>query len=250
MTGRGIWQLAVVEAKLFARDPVSAFFTVVFPALLLLLFGGIYGNHPAREFGGSFGNVDVMVPGYMAMVSATTGLLALGIGMAGYREKGILRRFQVAPINPLAVFVSQFAVAFVAASIGVALMIVTGKLAFGLRFSGNPLWVATTFTLSCASMFSIGFALAGLVPTARTALVTGAALLFPMLFLSGALIPKEILPAAIRPYLSVVPLTHSVDLIRAAWAGRALGDQLLDVGVLVVLMLAGVAFAVRTFRWE
>ena len=58
---RGLMKLSWVEMKLFLREPVGAFFTLAFPALLLLLFGAIFGNAPAPEYGG-FGFVDAAVP--------------------------------------------------------------------------------------------------------------------------------------------------------------------------------------------
>ena len=38
-----------MEAKLFLREPIGAFFTLVFPLMMLFLFGTIYGNTPRRD---------------------------------------------------------------------------------------------------------------------------------------------------------------------------------------------------------
>ena len=55
-----------IELKLFLREPVGCFFTLLFPPLLLLLFGSIYGNEPTPMFGGR-GTVDVSLPAYNAL---------------------------------------------------------------------------------------------------------------------------------------------------------------------------------------
>ena len=41
---RGMTQLIVVQFKLFYREPAAFFFTLVFPVLLLVVFGSIFGD--------------------------------------------------------------------------------------------------------------------------------------------------------------------------------------------------------------
>ena len=53
--------------------------------------------------------------------------------------------------------------------LGMALLVVAGKLVFGLRFNGNPLEVMAAFLLSSLSFFAFGFVLASVSPTARSA---------------------------------------------------------------------------------
>jgi len=59
---RALWRLTVVQAKLFLREPMGAFFTLLFAPLVLILFGFIYGNDPEPLFGGR-GSMDISVPG-------------------------------------------------------------------------------------------------------------------------------------------------------------------------------------------
>jgi hypothetical protein len=37
-------KMTVMEGRLFLREPVSAFFTLVLPLMMLLLFGTIYSS--------------------------------------------------------------------------------------------------------------------------------------------------------------------------------------------------------------
>jgi len=92
--------------------------------------------------------------------------------------------------------------------------------------------------------------LAGIVPTTRTALATVMALFYPMIFLSGATIPREDLPETIRRASQFFPLTHVVNLLRGIWIGDPWGHHLLEVGVLVGMIVVGVAITAKTFRWE
>ena len=88
---RAWWKLTWTEVKVFLREPMSAFFTLVCPLMFLFLFGSIYGNKPSSFFGG-FGSVDVSVPGYIAIIIANCGLISLAVTVGTYRENGVLRR--------------------------------------------------------------------------------------------------------------------------------------------------------------
>ncbi len=246
---KSLWKMTWMEAKLFLREPVGAFFTLAFPLMLLFLFGSIYGNAPVAMFGG-YGTIDISVPAYTGMIIATTGLVGLTITMAAYRENGVLRRLRTTPISPLIVLSAQVIVLFLMTTFGMVLLIIAGKLVYHLRFDGNVLSVLAGFTLSSLSFFGLGFVLAGLMPTARTAQVVGMALLYPMLFLSGAGFPRELLPEAIKKVSTFLPLTYVVNLLRGLWIGDAWSQHTTEVIVLLAILVVGVLVSIKTFRWE
>lgn len=246
---RGFWKLTWTEVKLFLREPMAAFFTLAFPLMLLFLFGSIYGNKPSPFFGG-YGSVDVSVPAYMAIIIANSGLLSLTIGLASYREHGILRRLKATPLRPYAILGAQVIVIFLMTTLGMALLVIAGRLVYGLRFDGNPLYVLGAFVLSSVSFFALGFVLAGLLPTARTAQIVAMVLFYPMIFLSGAAIPREVLPESVRQFAQVLPLSHVVTLLRGLWTGDPWGNYLWETVILIVLLIAGILVSSKTFRWE
>ncbi len=246
---RGLWKLTWTEIKLFLREPVSTFFTLIFAPMLLLLFGSIYGNEPSPFFNGK-GTIDISVPAYTALIIGTSGMLSLTINMSVYRERGILRRLQATPLRPQAILAAQVIVLFLMTILGMALLIIVGKAVYGLRFEGNPFSVLLAFVLSCLSFFSLGFVLAGLLPNARTAQVVAMALFYPMMFLSGAGLPLELLPTTIRKFSNFLPLTHVVTLLRGLWAGESWSKHLTEVGVLAAILVVGVIVSAKTFRWE
>jgi ABC-2 type transport system permease protein len=246
---KSLLKMTWMEAKLFLREPVGAFFTLAFPLMMLFLFGSIYGNEPQAMFGGQ-GTIDISIPAYTAMIIATTGLVGLTITMAAYRENGVLRRLRTTPISPLVVLAAQVIVLFLMTTLGMLLLIVAGKLVYHIRFDGNALSVLAGFVLCSLGFFALGFILAGLMPTARTAQVVGMVLLYPMLFLSGAGFPRELLPETIKKVSTFLPLTYVVNLLRGLWIGEAWGGHLLNVAVLAGILVLGVIISAFTFRWE
>lgn len=235
------------EIKLFIREPLALFFIVVFPLLLLLVFGGIYGNTPTEDFNG-LGAVDVLVPGYIGLVIATSGLLSLPIALATYRESGALRRYQAAPISPLIVLVTHVIVNLLASLVGVALVIVAGRIIYDLQLPDFPVALGLVFILSSLAIYTFGFIIGGTVSSSRAAQAVGNVLLFPMLFLSGAALPQELLPDLMRGISRALPLTYIVDGLQEAWYGGGL--DMLALTVLTGLLALGTLVAVRTFRWQ
>jgi len=246
---KSLLKMTWMEAKLFLREPVGAFFTLAFPLMMLFLFGSIYGNEPTPMFGGH-GTIDISIPAYTAMIIATTGLMSITITMATYRETGILRRLRTTPISPLVVLAAQVVVVFAMTSLGMLLLVTAGKLVYHVRFEGNAFSVLAGFVLSSLSFFGLGFILASLMRTARTAQIVGMVLLYPMLFLSGAGFPRELLPEAIKKVSTFLPLTYVVNLLRGLWVGETWSQHITDVIVLAVMLVVGVIVSVKFFRWE
>jgi ABC-2 type transport system permease protein len=246
---KSFMKLTWMEMKLFVREPQAAFFTLVFPLILLFVFGSVYGNKPSPMFGG-YGNVDVSVPSYTALIIATSGLISITIIIATYRETGILRRFKVTPLRPLALLMADVVVIFIMTTVGMGLLILAAKIFYGMRFNGNPLYVGIAFVLSCMSFFSLGFILAGFLPTARSAQIVGMAIFFPMIFLSGSTIPFEMMPEKIRTFSQVIPLTYVVKLLKGFWFGESWSQHVREVFVLIGLMVVFLAISIKVFRWE
>ena len=241
-----------MEAKLFLREPANAFFTLLFPLVMLFIFGSIYSNtsNPSIPGASGQGTVETLIPALIAMVIGMTGLMAITMTMASYRENGVLRRLSTTPVSSLFVLVAQVVVVFSMTALGMLLLVIAGKLVYHVRIPGNLLDILGGFILGSLSFFSIGFILAGTMPTTRTAQIVAMLLLYPMLILSGAAWPRELMPATVQKISAFMPLTYVVNLLRGLWIGEPWGNHLLDIGVLLGMLLLGIIISARTFRWE
>ena len=82
--------------------------------------------------------------------------------------------------------------------------------------------------------------LAGLVRNRDRLMGIGQAITMPLFFASNALYPVDVMPQWLRWLSAVNPLSYEVNALRGA-ADRHAGQHLLDVAVLVVAAVAGVA---------
>jgi len=246
---RALWKVTWLETKLVLREPLASFFTIVFPLLLLLVFGGIFGNAQSERHGGG-GFVDHAVPAYIALILATSGLLTLNMNLVAYRESGVLRRLAVTPMRPVVFMAAQLAVMLAMSALGMALLVVVGWLLFGLRCTGSPTAIAAAFVLSALSLFSLGCVLGSVLPTVRTAQAVGMACFYPMIFLSGAAIPRGLLPPSVQRAALALPLTHVVTLLDGVWKGDAWAAHFGETVIIVAVIAGAAAIAMRSFRWE
>lgn len=246
---RGLRRLTVTNFKLYLREPIATFFTLAFPPLLVLLFGAMYGNDPSPLYGG-YGTMDITMPAYTALILGTIGLLGVPITTSGYREQGVLRRFRATPMRPLTYIAADLLTNLVMTLLGMIILIGVGWTLYKVRFEGQVLSVFVAVVFGGVTMFAVGYLIASLASGARSAQVVGMVIFYPMMFLSGASIPLEVMPEGVRRISDFLPLTHVVTLLRGLWFGEGWGEHLTEVIVLGCIFVVGAGLAARFFRWE
>ncbi len=104
--------------------------------------------------------------------------------------------------------------------------------------------------LSTVSILSLGFVIASIIPTARFAQPIGAALLYPMIAVSGLFFPLEQLPPLLQTVAYVLPTTHAVSLMQGIWDGSGWGAHWGNVAALILVFGACTGLSTKIFRWE
>lgn len=243
-------RLTFVEIKLFAREPLTAVFSLAFPLFVLLVLAGVFGNTPdptGKVWAGA-GPMDYLVPGFLGLVMASIGFISLPIHLAGYRERGVLRRFRSSSVPPWSLLVSQVCVSSMIAIVGGA-----GIIALGMGLSGahGPVsapGVLVAFVLSLACFVSIGVLLGAVMPTVQSAQAVGLVLFFVSEMTSGVGPPREVMPAAMQTAALSLPLTHAAIALQDPWIGR--GWNLTELGIVAAIAVVAALLAYRVFRWE
>ena len=241
--------LAWVLAKLALRDPLTVFFALMLPAGLVVLFGFAFGNAPIPQEPGR-GALDHQLPAIAAWVFAMTGLFSVPMALLGRRDAGTLRRFQVTPLRPGTYLAADISVQLGQAALGLALLFAVGTWGFGARGGGAATAVIAATALCATAFLAFGYALAALLPNARTVPVVGNVLAVPMLFLSGATAPLEVMPTAVQQAAAFNPLQHAVALLRGAWFGEPWSGLAASAAVVVGLLVMSAAIAATRFRWS
>lgn len=241
-------KLTMMQMKLFLRQPVALFFTIVFPVALLLLFGTIWGNEPGFLEGTTYGYIDLQVPALAGIVIGTVAFMSIPIATATAREQRVLRRYKATPMHPASYIAADVVVNLIVSLIGMTVLVTIGKLVYGLRFGGNWLLLLIGFLLSALAFITLGYVVASVAPNSRIAQVLGQVLFFPMMFLSGAAMPLSIMPQAIQDAAQFNPMTQMVNLLTDVWYGAGWNGT--ASAVMLAILIGGFLLSARIFRWE
>jgi ABC-2 type transport system permease protein len=245
---RGFWKLTWVETKIFTREPMGFVGTLVMPVVVFYALGralGVGATAATPEADIPFN--PAILAAVLIAISAVQSLVAI---ISIYREGGILKRLRATPLSPVTIMGAQVAVKLVFTVISLALLMLAGRRLFPGVMGVNVFSFTAGVLLSTFSILSLGFVLASLVPTARFAQPIGAAVLYPMLVLSGLFFPVARLPRAFEALAYLLPTTHAVALLQGVWDGSGWGAHWINVVALLVLFAAYTSLSTKVFRWE
>ena len=246
---RGLGKLTWLELKIFAREPLGVFGSVVIPVILFAVLGRMMGRGnvagPPRGSGS-----DIDVPIFGVILIALNAVLSLVTIIAIYREGGILKRLRATPLRPHVILSAHVIVKLIMTAITLA-----GAYLVGVRYAmihaGVPM-VAFSIALLIVTVviLSMGFLIASLVPTARFAQPVGSLLLYPMVALSGLFLPLAALPPALRLLARVLPLSYGVSLLKGMYLGHRWSAHVTDLLALAIIFTVCGALSSRLFRWS
>lgn len=239
------------ELRLFTRDFFSTFFALVFPLMMLVFFGGLFGNAPVYE-GGEMRMMDISVPAYAVMVIGVTGLMSLPLTLAGYKEKKIYKRFDATPAGKMQILAAQVLVDLTMTLAGILILVAAGKLLYQIRIEGAFFALCTGVLFSIGALFSMGFFFTAVGRDLKGTTLLCYLFYFVMLFLSGATVPDMLFSDTVKKLSGLLPMTYAVDLMQGLFAGDSLGmhgKELLILGLLTVLCTGGGVILYRNKDW-
>jgi ABC-2 type transport system permease protein len=247
---RGLGKLTWIELKIFLREPLGAFGTIVVPVLLFVIMGRVLGRGLAPSALAASSFISVGLPALASILISITAVLSLVTIISIYREGGILKRLRATPLRPQTILTAHVLAKLLLTAATLALMVLAGKRYYPVGVHAPLFSFTIALLISTWSILSIGFLIASIVPTARFAQPIGAFILYPMLGISGLFMPVESLPPVLHGLARIVPLTYSVSLLQGIWRGDAWWAHVGDVAALAVVFIICTALSAKVFRWE
>ena len=245
---RAIYGIVVRELARFLRQHGRVVASVARPFVWLTFAGAGF----AAVFAGA-ATIDYrryMAPGLVGMVVMFGALLA-SLSTVTDREAGVLRMVLVAPIRRSTIALGKVLGATLlgtiqAVVVGAILLPVVG-LAPG---PAGLLLGLVAVVLSSLAMGALGLVLAATMRSIENFAGVMNFVVFPMLFLSGALYPVRRLGPALEALARVNPLAYGIDLLKHAllspWAEAGYGGEMpvtIDIVALTVFAVVGLLAA-------
>lgn len=248
---------ARVEILEFFRQKEALVFTLIFPSMLLLIFGAVlnYEIAPGLTF------VQYFVAGMVASGVLASGFQNLAITIAIERSEGRLKRMSGTPMPKSAYFVGKVVQVLVVGVATIALLLVVGLVVYGIDLPATTgrwltfLWVTVLGLASC-SLLGIAFSSAIKNGKSAPAIVTPIALVLQ--FISGVFFVFTDLPNWMQSISAIFPLKWLTQGMRAAFLPDSFAAQeaagSFELGkvalVLAAWTVAGLVLCVLTFRWR
>lgn len=253
---RGYLAMTSKEFRLFLREPFAVVFVLAFPLMMMLLLAAVFGNDQADARDLENGMLvwrgvtpaNYYTAASVAVIVAALGLMTLPITLAGYRERGILRRFHASSVSAAALVGSQLTLALVTFVVGAAVMAVVASIAHDAMLPQDVLGVVVALLAGTAAFGAIGLLLATVIRTSRSAQGIGLLLFFALWLISGTAPPRAVLPGGLRDVGSALPLSHLVTALQDPWYG--FGWSGIDLAVLATYAIAAGVPAMWLFRWD
>ena len=236
------------ELRIWFRNPVFLFFTLVQPVIFTLLFRYVFGGAiPVRVPGGY---VNYLMPGIVAQTAAFASF-GTAISLARQLQKGVIDRFRAMPIARSAVLNGRLVADTVRVAFTVLMILAVGY-AVGFRFH-NGFFPAVAMVLVgivfgvtiCTVSAFVGLAIKDEESVGSFGLVW----LFPLVFVSSVFVQPSSMPGWLQAFAKNQPVTIVVNEMRSL----ALGGPLVLHAWQSALWLAGIVavfvpLAVRAYR--
>lgn len=191
-----LWNMTVAEWRVNRRNLVFIISTILLPLLLIVLFGGLYGNdltpRNIQLFG--MGAVSASTPAYLALALGIIALTGMPQQIVGYKENKVLKRLKATPIKKYQILLPIFLIFILLFFAGMVLLFAYAFIRYDVSLQGNFVSFLLSLCLSVAAMFSIGFLLSCVCKSVKQVTAIGFTLLVPMLFLSGTTMPMGAFP--------------------------------------------------------
>ncbi len=207
------WNIKVV------RRPIFIFFSLIQPLVWFLLFSQAFSAIGEIPGFAEMTGTDSYITFFTAAViiqTVTSSALQAGLGIVNDLDSGFMDKMKVAPINKSAILLGKVFSDAITTMVQVAIILLIG-LAVGVNIETGFLGAILIIVL--AALFGIAWSgislFVGLTTkNAETTLLVGLMTTFPLLFLSAAVMPLELLPTWVQQVAKVNPFTYIAEAIQ------------------------------------
>jgi ABC-2 type transport system permease protein len=247
-----------LEIRQFMRQRESVVFTLLFPLILLAIFGSVFSGTaiaPGVTYSQYF------VAGMIASGLVNTGFQQLAITIPMERDFGSLKRLRGTPMPVASYFIGKSILVFVSMLIQVILLLAGGVLFYGIHLPHAPgKWMTLTWLiiLGTASSTALGIAFSVVPKSGRGASAVVSPVVIILQFFSGVFFVFTQLPRWMQQIAAVFPLKWLTQGMRSVFLPDSFALHEVahswETGrtfvILLLWLVAGLFISIRTFKWD
>lgn len=197
----------------------------------------------------SFSAVDYYLPGLIGAFIMSTTVIGVTSQNTEFRKRGIIKRLSLTPLSRTEWIVGSILAQTVLAFVLTGIMFAVGWAVLGVSAVPNLLVVA--MVIAGAIQFSgLGMLVAGMIKDVESAVAASNAIVFPMMFLSGAFFPLDAAPEFIRTISNLLPLKYLIDGLRFGLISGFPEGAIMNLAITSGLAAAFVFIGSITTKWH
>jgi ABC-2 type transport system permease protein len=246
-----------LEIRQFARQRESVIFTLLFPVILLIIFGSVFKDTiaPGVTFSQYF------LAGMIASGLVNTGFQALAITIPLERDFGALKRLRGTPMPASSYFIGKAILIIVSMVLQIIMLLAVGILFFSVKIPTDPTkWFTFTWLviLGSACSTALGIAFSIVPKSGRGASAVVSPIVIILQFFSGVFFIFTQLPAWMQQVAAIFPLKWLTQGMRSVFLPDSFANQEVAKSwensqtfvILIIWLIIGVFFSVRKFKWD
>ena len=245
-----------LEIRQFARQRESVVFTLLFPVILLVIFGSVFKDTiaPGVTFSQYF------LAGMIASGLVNTGFQALAITIPLERDFGALKRLRGTPMPASSYFIGKAILIIVSMVLQIIMLLGVGILFFNVEMPTDPQkWLTFTWLviLGSACSTALGIAFSIVPKSGRGASAVVSPIVIILQFFSGVFFVFTQLPSWMQQFAAIFPLKWLTQGMRSVFLPDTFATQEVakswennrTFAILIIWLIIGVFFSVRKFKW-
>lgn len=251
------FQRGGLEVKQFFRQKESVVFTLLFPLILLAIFGSVFSTKiaPGVTFSQYF------VAGMIASALVNTGFQQIAIFIPVERDLGALKRLRGTPMPAASYFIGKAIVVTISMIIQVILLLAAGVAFFGVNLpTAADKWILFTALLVTGSLVStiLGVAFSSVPKNARGASAIVSPVVIILQFFSGVFFIFTDLPQWMQQIAAIFPLKWLTQGMRSVFLPDSFATREIagnwetgrTFAIIGIWLVVGTILAIRTFKWD
>ncbi|MDR2906372.1 MAG: ABC transporter permease [Bacteroidales bacterium] len=155
------------------------------------------------------------VPGVMGMVLILICAMMTSIAIVREKEMGTMEILLSSPLKPIYIIVAKAVPYFTLSVLNLITILLLAVFAFGVPIAGSLFWLVLISLLFIILALAIGLLISTLVSNQAAAmLISGMALMMPIMLLSGMVFPVESMPKVLQWISCVVPARWYIEAVK------------------------------------
>jgi ABC-2 type transport system permease protein len=195
--------------------------------------------------------IDFLVPGLLGMNLLTSAVWGVGYTIVDARRKKLMKRLIATPMPRSSYLLSLVLYRLLIMPVEAGAILAFGVLVFHVPLHGSLVNLGLVCVLTTLACTALGLLIAARVQTIEAATGLMNFIVMPMWIVSGVFFSAQQFPELLQPVISALPLTASIDAIRANMLqGASLAQSFPQLAILAAWMVVCFALALKMFRWH